>query len=134
LDFLRLFYQARLTTFTSKNIKSVFQTVKIVLFDPQKLLSRLKIRTPRPPPQLQNPDNHTIVKTPYNTTDFQANILIIQHHHIQGSEPVPDPGFTQVIHYIIKDYNLNCHEITLLKEENDRLRIENGIRKSATGT
>jgi hypothetical protein len=34
LDFLRLFYQARFTTFISKNIKSVFQTVGIVLFDP----------------------------------------------------------------------------------------------------
>jgi hypothetical protein len=34
LDFLRLFYQARLTIFTSKNIKSIFQTAGIVSFDP----------------------------------------------------------------------------------------------------
>jgi hypothetical protein len=33
LDFLRLFYQTRLTTFISKNIKSIFQTARIVSFD-----------------------------------------------------------------------------------------------------
>ena len=70
LDFLRLFYQARLITFTSKNIKSAFQTVGIILFNPQKVLSRLKVRTPSPPPQPQNPDNHPIVKTLYNTIDL----------------------------------------------------------------
>jgi hypothetical protein len=46
LDFLRLFYQARLTIFTFKNIKSVFLTVGIILFNLQKVLSRLKVKTP----------------------------------------------------------------------------------------
>jgi len=145
LDFLSLLYQARLTTFTSKNIKSAFQTVGIVPFDPQKVLSRLKVRTPNPPPQPQNLDNHTVVKTPYNTTDLQAHIQIIQQCHIQGPEPgpsqslvprpepdpdlIPDAGLTQAIHYIIKGYSLAYHENALLKDENNRLRIENGIRK-----
>jgi hypothetical protein len=46
LDFLRLFYQARLTTFTSKNIKSISQTAGIVPFDLQNVLSRLKVSIP----------------------------------------------------------------------------------------
>jgi hypothetical protein len=57
LDFLRLFYQARLTTFTSKNIKSIFQTARIIPFDPQNVLSRLKVNIPNSSSQLQNPDN-----------------------------------------------------------------------------
>ena len=144
-DFLRLFYQARHTTFTSKNIKSAFQTVGIVPFDPQKVLSRLKVRTPSPPPPpLQNSDNQPIMKTPYNTTDLQAHIKVIQQHHIQGSrpssepglnlgpepgpDPVLDPGLTQAIHYIVKGCNLAYHENTFLKEEINQLRAENQIR------
>ena len=46
LDFLKLFYKARLTTFTSKNIKNIFQTAGIISFDPQNVLSRLKVNIP----------------------------------------------------------------------------------------
>jgi hypothetical protein len=64
LDFLRLFYQARLTTFTSNNIKSILQTARIIPFDPQNVLSRLKVNILNSLSQPQNPDNYTIIK-PY---------------------------------------------------------------------
>ena len=140
LDFLRLFYQTRLTTFTSKNIKSAFQTIGIIPFNPQKVLSRLKVRTPNPLPQPQNPDNHPIVKTPYNTIDLQAHVQVIQQHHVQdpgpgpepepglGSKPVPGPGCTEAIQYIVKGCNLAYHKNVLLKKEVNRLRTENQIR------
>jgi hypothetical protein len=47
-DFPVLFKQARAITLTSKNIKSAFQAVGILLFDLGKVLSRLKVRTPGP--------------------------------------------------------------------------------------
>jgi hypothetical protein len=42
-DFLILFQQAWIIALTLKNIKSAFQAVGILLFDPQKVLSRLKV-------------------------------------------------------------------------------------------
>jgi hypothetical protein len=77
LDFLVLFQQARAIVFTSKNIKSVFQAVGILPFDPQKVLSRLKVSILNP--QLQLPlEAQVNIKTPYTTTDLQNYIQIIQ--------------------------------------------------------
>jgi hypothetical protein len=45
-DFLVLLQQTRAIALTSKNIKSAFQTVGILPFDPQKVLSRLKVKIP----------------------------------------------------------------------------------------
>jgi hypothetical protein len=139
-DFLRLLYQARHTTFTSENIKSAFQAVGIIPFNPQEVLSRPKVRTPSPSQQSQNPGNHSVVKTVYNTIDLQTRIPVIQQRHIQdirsglgldlglGFEPILNPGLTQAIEYIIKAWILILHENTLLREENNRLRAENQIR------
>jgi hypothetical protein len=73
LNFLVLFQQARAIALTSKNIKSAFQAVRILPFDPQKVLSRLKVRTPSPQLQLLS-EVQAITKTPYITIDLYNHI------------------------------------------------------------
>ena len=98
-DFLVLYQQARATTLISKNIKKAFQTVGILPFDPQKVLSRLKIRTPNPGPQLSS-ETEVLTKTPYTTTDLQNHIQVIQQYRNQDPGPglsqghIPDQGST----------------------------------------
>ena len=138
-DFLVLFQQARIIALTPKNIKSAFQAVGILPFDPQKVLSRLKVRTPSPRPQSPS-ETQVLVKTPYTTTDFQNHIQVIQQHRNQGCNSgfsqghILDPRFTlgsqlnptdQALHYMAKGYNMAQYEITLLKQEVGRLRDEN---------
>jgi len=89
-----------------------------------------------------------IIKTPYTTTDLYNYIQVIQQHRNQSPSlnrgPGPnqghilDPGLTlgpqpspvhQALHFIIKGYNMARHKITLLEQENGRLRDENQWRR-----
>ena len=72
-DFLVLLQQARAIALTSKNIKSAFQAVGILQFDPGKVLSRLKVRTPSLQPQLPS-EAQANIKTPYITIDLYNHI------------------------------------------------------------
>jgi hypothetical protein len=72
-DFLVLFQQVRIIALTPKNIKNAFQTVGILPFDLQKVLSRLKVKTSSL--RLQSlSETQVFIKTPYITTDFQNYI------------------------------------------------------------
>jgi hypothetical protein len=82
-DFLVLFQQAQTIALTSKNIKSAFQAVGILQFDPGKVLSRLKVRTPSPQRQLSE-KTQDITKTLYTTIDLQNYLQVIQQHRSQG--------------------------------------------------
>ncbi|KAM4064167.1 DDE superfamily endonuclease [Hirsutella rhossiliensis] len=107
-DFLVLYHQAHRITFTEKTIKNAFEAVGIVPYNPQKVLSRLNVRTPSPLLQPTTLDPVTrlkclttvdgwlipttgwssgsqrLAKTPHNITELEAQAKALQKQVVRG--------------------------------------------------
>ena len=127
--------------FTEKLVKAAFTAVGIVPYDPQKVLSRLKPKTPSPQLQpatlnLGSSEHRQLLRTPYNITELDAQVKALQQHRSKASNTQESPT-DQALHFLIKGCQIALHSATLLTEENTRLRLENqrqkrkqGVRKS----
>ncbi|KAM4064008.1 DDE superfamily endonuclease [Hirsutella rhossiliensis] len=136
-DFLVLYHQAHRITFTEKTIKNAFEAVGIVPYNPQKVLSRLNVRTPSPLLQPTTLDpchapkvldhgrwlgkargweasrsgSQRLAKTPHNITELEAQAKALQKQ--------------VAVRYLVKGCQMAMHGAALLSEENERLRSEN---------
>ena len=133
-DFLVLYYQAHQTIFTEKLVKAAFAAIGIVPYDPQKVLSRLKPKTPSPrlQPATLNPgssESHRLLQTPYNIAELDAQVKALQQHRSKASSATQESPTDQALHFLIKGCQIALHGATLLTEENKRLRTENQRQK-----
>jgi len=96
LDFLILYQHSRTITFTDKNIKSAFQAVGLVPYNPEKVLSLLKIKTPSPllqpqALQLQGAEGPLPLQTPYNITELDAQVKALQQRRTMTAHDQNSP-------------------------------------------
>lgn len=128
-DFLVLYHQAHRITFTEKTIKNAFEAVGIVPYNPQKVLSRLNVRTPSPllqPTTLdpQGSGSQLLAKTPHNITELEAQVKALQKHRTRAAHEQASPT-DQAVRYLVKGCQMAMHGAALVSEENERLRSEN---------
>ncbi|KAM4066302.1 DDE superfamily endonuclease [Hirsutella rhossiliensis] len=95
-DFLVLYHQAHRITFTEKTIKNAFKAVGTVPYDPQRVLSRLNVRTPSPllqPTTLdpQGSGSQLLPKTPHNITELEAQVKALQQHRTRAAQEQASP-------------------------------------------
>ena len=138
-DFLVLYHQAHQMIFTEKLVKAAFMAVGIVPFDPQKVLSRLKPKTPSPQLQpatldLGSSESHQPLRTPYDITELDAQVKALQRYRSKGSSAAQGSPTDQALHFLIKGCQMALHGATLLAEENKRLRTENQRQKRKRDT
>jgi hypothetical protein len=132
-DFLTLFHQARTITMTEKNIKSAFEAVGIVPYNPQKVLARLKVKTPSPilgprNPELQDSANQLPLRTPQNIVELDAQARALEQRLRAAGHGQSSPT-DQALHYLVKSAQMTMHSAALLAEENRRLHAENDRQK-----
>ncbi len=132
-DFLTLYHQAHRTTFTEKTIRNAFEAVGIIPFNPEKVLARLKTKTPSPLLQpatldLSGSSNRLPLKTPRNVMELNAQVEALQRHRTRSGYEETSPT-DQALPYLVKACQLAMHGAALLSEENDRLRAENSRQK-----
>ena len=132
-DFLVLYHQAHRITFTEKTIKHAFEAVGVVPYDPQKVLSRLKVKTPSPllqpqTLQLESLESRLPLKTPHNIAELDVQVKALQQHRMKTIYDQTSPT-SQALPYLVKGCQMAMHGAALLSEENERLRAENQRQK-----
>ncbi|KJZ70848.1 hypothetical protein HIM_09762 [Hirsutella minnesotensis 3608] len=137
-DFLVLYHQAHRMTFTEKTIKNAFEAVGITPLDPQRVLSRLNVRTPSPVLQattfgLQGLESRLLPKTPHNIIELEAQVKALQEHRTRAAHEQGSPT-DQAVRYLVKGCQMAMHGATLLSEENERLRSENQRQRGKKNT
>ena len=115
---------------SEKNNKKSFQTVRLVPYDPERVLSRLKIRTPSPQPQPQpeGSGGQLPLKTPHDIMELDAQVKALQGHRKRAAHDQTSPT-DQALRHLVKGCQLAMHGAALLAEENNRLRAENARQK-----
>jgi hypothetical protein len=125
-EFLLAFKAAHFKAMTAANAQSGFRGAGLVPYDPQVVLSKLdiKLRTPTPtgPPSAET--NPWVSQTPHH-----PNEAISQSEHVrsrinehQGSSPT---GIFSAVKQLAKGTELIAHEMTLLRNEVQTLRMAN---------
>jgi len=111
-DFLVLYQQARMLALSEKNIKSAFQTVGLVPYNPEMVLSRFQVRTPSPrvqllQPQLQDQESQLPLplQTPHNIIELGAQVKALQEHRTKAMHDQTSPT-DQALHYLVKGCQL----------------------------
>jgi hypothetical protein len=131
VEFLSIFREARAGALSSSNICSGFRATGLVPLDPDEVLSRLQIREPESDsPSIPAASNQTQwePKTPYNITDLERQVGVIQNCLKQRSQNPPTPT-NQVINQLVKGFQMALHNTTILAHENEKLRAINERRK-----
>jgi hypothetical protein len=132
-DFLILYQQIHTITFVENTVKKVFEIVNIMLFNPVKILSRLKVKIPSPilQPQtlhLQGLEGQLSFKTPHNIAELDTQIEALQRYRTQAAYNQISPT-DQALRYLVKGCQTAMYDVALLAEENKRLRTENDRQK-----
>jgi hypothetical protein len=127
LEFLPAFKEAFKAAFTDQNICSGFRATGLVPYNPEYVLSRLKIKakTPTPPP-IQS--SNWISKTPYNQieVDNQTALIKEQISKHQNSSPT---FINTALNQLAKGAQMMAQSAILLKVEVKALQEANQIKK-----
>ena len=130
-DFLDLYLQARIATYSPSTIQSGFRATGLVPFDPDEVLSRLHIqlKTPSPVRPVLEASSPWVLETPHNITELNLQTKALQSLIRYRTESPPSPT-VQAVNQLIKGCQLAMHSATILTAENRKLRTANErIRK-----
>jgi hypothetical protein len=129
-DFLEVYYTACTETIYQANIHSSFAAVGVVLYDPERVLSKLntQIQTPTLLLATTIEQGPWVPETPYNTAQLELQSKAIKDYikHCTKSPPSPtDLALDQ----LVKGCQIAMNSTVLLAEENRQLRVENQRQK-----
>jgi hypothetical protein len=127
-DFLSLYSQARITTYTTSTIQSGFKATGLVPFEPDEVLSRLHIQlqTPsptRPPYQPTQVTPHWVPETPHNISELQHQNQAVQGLIRYRTQSPPSPTI-QAINQLIKGCQMAMHEVVILSVETENYGLQ----------
>jgi hypothetical protein len=125
--FLELYYEAHKKTFTPSNIQSGFRATGLVPFNPDHVLSKLKVqvRTPSPLPTPEVAE--TVTSASVIPLKTPSNILELERLQKQGQ--LRTSPTDRALQKIAKGCHMAMHNAVLLSKENSQLRAENQRQK-----
>jgi len=131
LEFLCGFRVAFFASITEKNIQGGFSGAGLVLYDPEKVISKLdvRIRTSTPPGSGPGTPLPWASQTPHNAREAtsQSNLIKNRISNHQGSSPTP---ILAAVDLLAKGTIVVMHEVALLRTEVSALRKANeGLSK-----
>ena len=115
-----------MSVFLEQNIKSGFQATGLVPYDPKRVLTSLTIiRTPSPPQTAADGKVAWTAETPYTVAQLQQQAQLIRGLlHRQSQSPT-----SQAISQLVKGCQLAIHSVTVLAQENIKLRAANNRQR-----
>jgi hypothetical protein len=125
-DFLEVYYIAYTETMNLANIYSSFAAAGLVLYDPERVLSKLhtQLKTPTPPPATAIEQEPWVPETPYNTTQLEFQSKAIRDYIKRRTKSPPSPT-DFALNQLVKGCQIAMNSTVLLAEENRQLRAEN---------
>ena len=123
VDFLEAFKTARATALNSSNIRSGFTATGLVPFDPQRVLSRFKHRTPTPSPETTTATRQT-PKTPYTIPELATLKDVLK----PGSKSSPNTT-DQALNKMVKGCQMAMYNAVILASEITDLRAMSARQK-----
>ena len=123
LDFLDAFPTARIEAFKAQTIKNSFLATGLVLYNLDRVISRLNIRlyTPTPPPSRGSQSSAWEPKTPSNYEQLQKQASSIKKLLKQRSKSPPSP-LNSAIDQLLKGCQITMQSAAFLARENELLR------------
>jgi hypothetical protein len=121
-DFLDLYLQACVATYSSKTIQSGFRATGLVPFNLDEVLSRLHIQlnTPSPVWPVLEASARWVPETPYNTAELELQTKAVQDLIRYHTQSPPSPT-VQAVNQLIKGCQMAIQSATLLAAENRKL-------------
>jgi hypothetical protein len=134
-DFLEAYYNARKETMTQANISSSFVATGVLLYDPERVLSKLntQLRTPTLPLLPTSIEQGPwIPETPHNTTELELQSKAIKDYLKRRTKSPPSPT-EAALDQLVKGCEMAMNSAILLVEENRQLRAVNAkqVKKRA---
>jgi hypothetical protein len=122
-DFLKAFPAARKSAFQPETIRNSFVGAGLVPFNPDRVLSQLRIqlKTPTPP---GSRSTNSAPKTPYTTKQLEKQASTAKKllkKHTESSLPLLEARLDK----IIKGYELMFNELVLTRDEIRKYRANN---------
>jgi hypothetical protein len=129
-DFLEVYYIAYTATMNPANIYSSFAAAGLVLYNPERVLSKLytQLKTPTPPPAIDIEQGPWVPETPYNTTQLELQSKAIKDYIRYYTKSLPSPT-DLALNQLVKGCQIAMNSTVLLAEENRQLRAENKRQK-----
>ena len=126
LEFLYAFRQAFFASITERNIQGGFAGAGLVLYDPERVLSKLdvKLRTPTPPTSPPGTAQPWVFQTPHNPreADSQSTLIKTRIANHQNSSPT---SMLAAVDQLTKGTVAVMHQVALLQAEVSSLRKAN---------
>jgi len=121
-EFLSIYPRVRRIVFIEKNIQSGFQATGLIPPCPDRVLSHLTVvRTPSPPGAAVDAEATWTAETPHTTQQLEKQARLLQNRLQKSSQSPTSVAFAQ----LVKGCQLAMNSVTLLVEENRRLRVTN---------
>jgi hypothetical protein len=129
-DFLEVYYTAYTETINQSNIYSSFAATGVVLYNPERVLSKLntQLQTPTPPPATAIEQGPWVPETPYNTAQLELQSKAIKDYIKRRTKSPPSPT-DLVLNQLVKGCQMAMNSAVLLAEENRQLQTENQRQK-----
>jgi len=129
-DFLEAYYNAHVETMNPANIQSSFTATGVLLYDPERVLSKLntQLRTPTPPPTSELGLGPWAPETPHNIAELELQTRAIKDYLKRRTKSPPSPT-ELALDQLVKGCNMAMNSATLLAEENRQLRAENAKQR-----
>jgi hypothetical protein len=126
LEFLCAFREAFFASMTEKNVQGGFAGTGLVLYDPERVLSKLdiKLRTPTPPTSRPSTAQPWVFQTPHNPreADAQSTLIKTRIANHQNSSPT---SMLDAVDQLAKGTMAVMHQVALLRSEVSSLRKAN---------
>jgi hypothetical protein len=112
------------------NIHSSFVAIGVVLYNPERVLSKLNTQlwTPTPPLAIAIEQGPWIPETPHNTTQLELQSKAIKEY-IRYRIKSPSSPTDLTLNQLVKGCQMAMNSAILLAEENRQLRAENERQK-----
>jgi hypothetical protein len=128
-DFLLAYFTARTQSLISDTIRSGFAAAGLVLFNPERVLSKLntQLRTPTPPLPATN-QAPWVPETPHNIQELELQAKLIRdfvQRRTAGSSSPTDRAIQQ----LVKGCQMAMYSAAILADENRKLRAANERQK-----
>src|SRR5450432_391359 len=134
-DFLEAYHNAHKETMTQANISSSFAATRVLLYNPERVLSKLntQLRTPTPPLLPTSIEQGPwILETLHNTTELELQSKAIKDYLKRCTKSLPSPT-EAALDQLVKGCEMAMNSAILLVEENRQLRAVNAkqVKKRA---
>jgi hypothetical protein len=129
-DFLEVYYTAYIETINQLNIYSSFAATGVVLYDPERVLTKLntQLQTPTLPSVTAINQGPWIPETYHNTTQLEFQSKAIKDYIKRRTRSPPSPT-DLALNQLVKGCQMAINSAILLAEENRQLQAENERQK-----